>query len=363
YKGLIDKLTNKTKNEKSYLTEEYILLLASQIIAIEANDEYPKVTNHQTEKYFDALKNGNYELALTLSEKYDNRINEGYKPLKLLLIDIIERIAKKDVIADIYPKLALMKENKYEELLGILEEYEKNGLLDAELKYLLILIRELLNIRSSGKVPFIKEHNSLSMFEAIDNKDFAHALCFAAKNDKSEENNWFYIVLFDINYEIEKAKTPVLVEAVAVVVPEKKPIVNITSADIINLIKDGKFAKLRDGLDNKKNASALNFREEYVLKVVESYFKIKETGNIPEVLCTNASSTAKAIDGNNFSLALDLFKSLERKGADNSNNSLYLMLEAIVALIQEIEREKEPSVVIQTPANEVQEKIIPERVS
>lgn len=327
YEELLTKLTDKNRNV--YVTEQYLLLLTRQIIAIKTKGEYPSIKPYSGASYFEALKSGQYELALTLSEKYNNRINEGYNLLKLLLQNIIKLINERVPISDEKYIAELIKTNKYKELLANLEEKEKAGTLSPSLTYILILIRELLNIRKTGQAPLAIANNSANIYEAIDNKDFGRALYLSSQNRTGEDNNLFYLILADINYEIEKLQV-------------KKP---VTDTDYLELVKAKNYNALLDALMIKIDKRTNSQAEKYLSFLIGDLLSIKQTKKKPRTNYGESLSLFDAIKNQDYEAALNFIKEELTFNSTIINECIYFVLTDILAEIKSIEEKRNISVV------------------
>lgn len=348
YAEIISYYEQKKKNSPISINEEYILRLAQVLINIKDGKALPKATSFGATTVFTAINNNDYVGALILSEKFcqDKGYDKNSNPIYLLLEKInaetnTRKPKKNSLIFD------LIRSKNYE---SIIKYYQDKAAINPLVKIeecILSLSKTIMDLKTKGIIPQMNISSSNNIFHLIDNGDYQKALSMTElyceqKGIPLEEYDLYYL-LTDLLAEINKIEET------------KIQALNLTPALILQFIKNNEFEKLQAAIRNKQQLAPLNFREETLLKLAGIYLNIRETGNIPNIKCTNASTTAKAIDGNNYSLALNLLKILERKGVDHSKNSLYLMLEKIVNLIAEVKNKKEatlaPSIPIDSDIN------------
>ncbi len=347
YEELVSYLEKKEQTETVLIDEKYILKIARDILKIKNTSVWPTIKSSNGTTVFKAIDNNNYKDALILSEIFCR--NKGYdknsNPIHLLLVDInaeLELARKKGPFI-----LTLLKEGKYTEIVKYYKD--KQLTLNSYKRYLLLIAEELVNISENGVIPACNDKQSSSAFTAIDNKDYKGALRLAeyhcSTNGKDKDTDYLYLFLSTLNMEIEKVEN------------RRAQTSSVTPTLILELIKNNECEKLFALLTTKKQYSTLNYREENLLKLVGDYLDIKKTGKIPPILCTNGSTTSKAIEGNNYGLALELFQNLEKKGIDNSTNTLYLMLVKITSLIENIKKSPDSGLEVSPSSTSIQNEI------
>lgn len=97
--------------------------------------------------------------------------------------------------------------------------------------------------------------------------------------------------------------------------------------NILDLVKEKKFNELKDYLDNKEKTYNLTLLDSKVYLLLDSLFYIISSGKIPKVEIDNTNNIFKAIDGNNYKLALSLSNEYNKiNNFDNDSNVIYLLL-------------------------------------
>lgn len=100
--------------------------------------------------------------------------------------------------------------------------------------------------------------------------------------------------------------------------------------NILNLVKENKYKELKDYLKNKENTYNLTLLDSKVYLLLDSLFYIISSGKIPKVEIDNTNNIFKAIDGNNYKLALSLSNEYNKiNNIDNDSNVIYLLLKEI----------------------------------
>ena len=326
--------------------EKAILKLARDILKIKSTNIVPNFISYGALTLYMAIHNNDYEIALKFSENYN--IKNGYDkytdPIYLLLVDInsyIKKPRKKEPLV-----LALLKSGNYARIIQYYKDKEKQRTLSHYNRHLLLIAEDLVNVKENGVIPTSNNKQSSSVFTAIDNKDYKGALRLAeyhcSTNEKDKDTDYLYLFLSTLNMEIEKVEN------------RRAQTSSVTLTLILELIKNNECERLFALLTTKRQYSTLNYREENLLKLVGDYLDIKKTGKIPPILCTNGSTTSKAIEGNNYGLALELFQNLEKKGIDNSTNTLYLMLVKITSLIENIKKSPDSGLEVSPSSTSIQ---------
>lgn len=94
YEEIAEYLEEKQKRHDLSLTDSYTLRLVNELMNIQESHQIPEKTVFQSEKLFEAIDGNNYELALNLSESYNNKnnINSSENTINLLLSDMYSLI-------------------------------------------------------------------------------------------------------------------------------------------------------------------------------------------------------------------------------------------------------------------------------
>ena len=94
YDEIISYLEGKQQRHNLSLTDSYTLKLTKELLNIQDSHISPEKRIFQTEKLFEAIDGCNYELALQLSNSYNqkNNINSAENTINLLLSDMVELI-------------------------------------------------------------------------------------------------------------------------------------------------------------------------------------------------------------------------------------------------------------------------------
>ena len=104
--------------------------------------------------------------------------------------------------------------------------------------------------------------------------------------------------------------------------------------------RNNELKKLKDILDEEYKKKNLSLSNEYLYHVLNKYLEIKETRIIPEIKNTNTKTTFHAISNNDFKKALKLIQDYTAAKEFNKGNALYIMLEKINELIDNINKDK-----------------------
>lgn len=119
------------------------------------------------------------------------------KILKLLLFEVgdVEKIRKRKI-------LDLARYKKYDELISHYDEQQKKCKLKGNDKYILKLVRQILNFEKTLELPDKIEVDTNSMFEAIDTSNYRRALNLSRSYVEEKQENvnsiTFYILLSDL---------------------------------------------------------------------------------------------------------------------------------------------------------------------
>ncbi len=104
--------------------------------------------------------------------------------------------------------LFLIKEEKYDEILTILEKCGRNSGLGMVDQCILSLTRELVNILETGEIPEANITISEKVFHAIEGQNYSLALALAKQHEEkygTANDNHIYLLLEKINQAIEQA--------------------------------------------------------------------------------------------------------------------------------------------------------------
>ena len=103
-------------------------------------------------------------------------------------------------------------------------------------------------------------------------------------------------------------------------------------------LRDNNILELYNVLE--KESKKKNFQKSilYLYKVVSKYMEIKNTNIIPAVTDNNTTDTLEAIDANDFKKALRLLEKYNEEKNIHKKSALYLMLENINDLINELKK-------------------------
>lgn len=121
---------------------------------------------------------------------------------------------------------------------------------------------------------------------------------------------------------------------------ETKRYINRKLSDCLSSNNIEEAKKLLDKEDDKRSLSKTN---EYILRLVNSYLTIQETGIIPKVKY-EGNNAFDAIIGNNYKLALELETNHIKAKGIKKETYLYIMLKKIVGLIDSIDVKEEKNV-------------------
>lgn len=98
----------------------------------------------------------------------------------------------------------LVIDRNYEELIFLLDEEAKMHELNLSSKYYLLIAKEIINIRTTGKTPKKEEGYSSDLKSALLLHDYEEALNIVITNNKFKDltDNYFYLILNDLVKEI-----------------------------------------------------------------------------------------------------------------------------------------------------------------
>ena len=150
-----------------------------------------------------AIVQRRFKYALELLDKLIKKQNNhsiSFELLRALLNEVIDAENKKREAL-----LNLIKEEKYKEIVSILETRSNlMGLIMTDENILLVL-KALIKMNETNEIPFVKE-GSTNISEAVSNNDFELAykldVAFLSEHRTNKEDNIFYIALLKINNKI-----------------------------------------------------------------------------------------------------------------------------------------------------------------
>ena len=270
-----------------------------------------------------AISEKNYEIGNSYFEKCYELDNTNEKALYSLFIKSVKD-RKYDYTIKYYEKLITTANNHckkdyntYIYLLNIITKLPQN--LQEYAKKL--TLEDLSLLTTENRYKDIIAQNKIR--KSIINKNLKFAL--KQLNDltaKYKENTVYDVVLRTLIIDaIEKEK--------------------IYSEELLKLIKNKQYQESITILKEKEQSQNLSIIEQYIVKLSKTILYIKKNKEIPSKIIEETENIYNAIDGNNYSLALDLSISNSKKyNLDNNNNIMYLLLTEISNLIKELESNK-----------------------
>ena len=106
---------------------------------------------------------------------------------------------------------------------------------------------------------------------------------------------------------------------------------------LLTLAAGKRYQEIVSFLETKEEHFGLNMNDKYLLIIATKIVEIQETNKVPEPTILVTNKIAEAISGCNFTLALDLSESFNKKnGTNNSSYIINLLLHDICALIKEV---------------------------
>lgn len=182
----------------------YLNILEPNDLEIDPSDERIKDKEYQN-RIREAIFNRNYFLARKLLFKNDEDNNRTENNILKLLIQKIDKEIKQ-----IHIRLnELIKNEQYESIVELLSsrKYKYNP----NLQIILLIAQNILEIRSTDKIPEIKAFNLNDLGDALICKNYALALSISqkyyAKKGKKDDDNSLTLILKAIINEIKKLQT------------------------------------------------------------------------------------------------------------------------------------------------------------
>lgn len=106
---------------------------------------------------------------------------------------------------------------------------------------------------------------------------------------------------------------------------------------LLDLVKNKNYEEVINFLEEKSNNKNLSMFEEYVIDLINTYFEINDTKNIPKKENEETFNMLHAINNNDYFKALELCdKYNQGKNINNNDNLIYLLLNDICILINNI---------------------------
>ncbi len=116
---------------------------------------------------------------------------------------------------------------------------------------------------------------------------------------------------------------------------------NIRKNNILELIEQQDYEEVINCLLDKKEHQNLGLMDEYTLRLCDIYLDIYETSKIPIMIQSPSLDIFRTIDNNDFETALKMSIDYNKtNNVDNNSNAIYLMLNAICNLIQNIKKQQ-----------------------
>ena len=109
---------------------------------------------------------------------------------------------------------------------------------------------------------------------------------------------------------------------------------------ILSYLMENKINETKSLLDKEDENRFLSTTNSYLLKLVNSYITIQETGIVPTVKY-DGDDVFDAINGNNFKLATKLVEKYQEEHNIEKENTLLIMLRKIDSLIEKIKNSKD----------------------
>ena len=124
----------------------------------------------------------------------------------------------------------------------------------------------------------------------------------------------------------------------------------MSKENILRLIKQGDYQKVKDTLETTKKKRKLNVQETNILVLVEVIIRMQTTAEIPEVTNKNPKNLWEAIHGYNFGLAETMNNVFKRENEkENSDDAISLLLNKIKGLINGIKGIEQELTNLSTP--------------
>lgn len=103
---------------------------------------------------------------------------------------------------------------------------------------------------------------------------------------------------------------------------------------VLESIKLKNYESIINILEEKQKRYNLSLMDEHILKLTYEIHNIEKTGNIPTIGLIETENLFEAINGHNFSLALELCKNFnEKNNYSNDESELYLLLSILCNLL------------------------------
>ena len=147
---------------------------------------------------------------------------------------------------------------------------------------------------------------------------------------------------------------------------DNKQFINMKLQEYLN---SDKMEAARDLFYTQQDRRSLTKTNEYILKIINSYITIRDTGIIPKSKY-DGDNTFEAIDGNNYELAFELEKQRIMEKGIKKETYLYVALKKIVNLInpkeevkEEVKQVNEPEPLPVVKLTQSEKQLIDDRIS
>lgn len=230
---------------------DYLNILEPNDLEIDPSDERIKDKEYQN-RIREAIFNRNYIFAITLLFKNNEDNNRTENNILKFLIKKIDKELKQ-----LYTKLnELIKNEQYESIVELLSarKYKYNPNLDS----ILLITQNIIEIRSTDKIPEIVSSKSKDLEDAIIYKNYALALSLSqdynAKKGLKDDDNSLTLILKAIVNEIKKLQT------LAQVSSSNEEVDNDNTYDKVLL-------SIRDSLEKREIPTILKYLKEYLTSI------------------------------------------------------------------------------------------------
>lgn len=212
----LEKLSDRRKNNNLYLfllsyiyndmPEEY----KERVANFKATDLMleDKISNIDENRIRLAIINKRFKYAFSLIDKLINKQNNysvEFETLRALLDEVVESEKRYN-----NKLLALIKEERYEEIVNILESRSKLMGLSKTEENTLIVVKSIIKIKSTNIVPITSNESFDTLQDILSNNNFELAYSLVAtyleENKINKNSNILYLVLVNINSLIYNLK-------------------------------------------------------------------------------------------------------------------------------------------------------------
>lgn len=162
------------------------------------------------DRIYAAISFGNFKHALGLIR--DMAVVYGYGAKEELFWNLLQKAQGYFDICELKMFRALENGN-YEEVLNIISEIEKKGPLGARESAMRTIVQDIIKIKTTGELPLKKNYSSVTIFTAIENREYRKALQFNQKfmfanNKKADVLSYLLNDIVSLITNINKKQLP-----------------------------------------------------------------------------------------------------------------------------------------------------------